>query len=328
MKLNLTRISTNLAIRTAFAASFVLAVSSTLVDCTQHSAETRPNETVKPTTVPRTPSPAPVAGGEDAKGLKDGVEPTPADIPPLPAEPPPPPAAVPPPPPSVLVDGPPVRADCVVLPKITNEPPIYLPGQSIVVTRIMKACTTTAGQTGWEKDTPWLAMGFPCTGGTGRIDIKGHYANPHMVSYIVGTDCQMSPIDRNAVKKVVEGALGLPATAKLMAFTPFVVQYWEIPGFSDADTGFSIDLRSAPAIEGEWRRFQKKEPLKVRLFGRENAWVQGGFFYMVEADLKISGTNHFQLAVTSVKKLSPEDLAAVKTRCEALKPTRNCAEVF
>lgn len=231
------------------------------------------------------------------------------------------PAATPTPP--VPVGSP----TCVAL-KMPGEPPFNLPGKNVVVTRIMKACTTTASQSGFEKDTPYLAMGFPCTGGGGRIDIKGNYGNPKMVSFILGTDCTMSPSNSDTVKKLAEEVLGLPPTAKLLAFTPFVVQFWEIPGMSDADTGFSVDLRSAPATQGAWGRVQKKEPLRVRLFGRENTWAQGGAFFLVEADLKLTGRSQFQVDVQSVKSLTKDDIEAVKGRCEALRPARNCGDVF
>ncbi len=221
----------------------------------------------------------------------------------------------------------PLSQTCVAL-KLPGEPPFYLPGKNVVVTRLMKPCTTPTGQTGYEKDTQFLAMGVPCTGGGGRIDIKGHYGNPKMVSFILGTDCSMSPSTPETVKKLADEVAGLPATAKLLAFTPFVVQYWEVTGMTDADTGFSVDLRSAPAVEGAWTRVQKKEPLRVRLFGRENTWAQGGAFYLVEADLKLTGRSQFQVDVQNVKSLSKDEVAEVKGRCEALKPARNCSEVF
>ncbi len=79
------------------------------------------------------------------------------------------------------VAQPPADDPCKVLAKLPNDPPFYLTGKSIVLTRLMKPCVTRDGHRGFQKDTPWLAMGFPCTGGAGRIDIKGNYYNPKMV---------------------------------------------------------------------------------------------------------------------------------------------------
>src|SRR5690606_4194263 len=76
---------------------------------------------------------------------------------------------------------------CRVFDKLPSEPPLVLDGKGVVLTRIMKPCVTRDGRRGFEKNSPYLAMGFPCTGGSGRIDIKGNYYNPKMVSFILAT---------------------------------------------------------------------------------------------------------------------------------------------
>ncbi len=253
-------------------------------------------------------TPAPVPG-------PPAVGPAPDPVPPAPGQPPAPPPVAP--------------ENCYVPSKLTGELPFYVPGKGVVLTRMMKPCTTATGQAGYDKDTPYLAMGFPCTGGAGRVDIKGtNYHAPKMISFILATDCPMSPSTTEAVKKTVTEAAGLAPGMKLMAFTPFAVQYWEIPGMTDADAGFSVDLRSAPAIEGAWKKLQTKDSLRVRFYGRENAWVQGGHFYMVDGDLRLTGRTQFQLEVAAVKALTKEEIAEVKARCDGLKPARNCSEVF
>jgi hypothetical protein len=222
----------------------------------------------------------------------------------------------------------PADGSCVVLDKAPGEPPYVVPGKDVVVTRIFKTCVTPDGRRGVERTTPWLAMGFPCTGGAGHIDIKGNYNNPKMVSFILGTDCAMAPASKEQVKAIATQALGLPPEAKLMGYTPFVLQYWEVPGMEDADTGFAIEVRSAAGVEAVWSKFKKNEPIHVRLFGRENSWGQGDNFYFVEGDLKQAGRTAFTLTVTQAKSLTPEERTEVKTRCEALRPARNCADVF
>ena len=87
-------------------------------------------------------------------------------------------------------------------------------------------------------------------------------------------------------------------------------------------------MPSAPAIEGAWKKLQNKDVLRVRFFGRENAWVAGGHFFRVDGDLKLTGRNQFALEVANVKALSKDEIAEVKARCEALNPARNCSEVF
>lgn len=231
--------------------------------------------------------------------------------------------------PGAVAATPPPPDTCRVITKLTAEPPVYLDGRGVVLTRIMKPCVTRDGQRGYEKGTPWLAMGFPCTGGSGRVEIKGNnYTAPKMVSFILGTDCGMLPPGREAAEPMVKAVLDMPEGSRLMALTPFVVQYWEIPGMTDADVGFSIDLRSAPALDGLWKNWRDNKPVHVRLYGRENAWVQGGHFYMVDADLKMSGRKSFQLAVTGVKSLNETELGEVKARCDQLRPQRDCSAVF
>ena len=171
-------------------------------------------------------------------------------------------------------------------------------------------------------------MGFPCTGGSGRIEIKGHYNNPNLIAFLLGTDCSMTPASKDLAQSVIGQTFDLPASMKLAAYTPFVVQYWEVVGVPDADVGYVIELRKAPAVEGLWRRFQQKEKIQVRLYGRENTWVQGDNFYAVEGSLKLTGRTAFQLDVTKVKSLSKEEVAQVRARCESLRPKKNCTEVF
>lgn len=221
-----------------------------------------------------------------------------------------------------------VDANCVQVNKLPGQPPIVLTGKSLVLTKILKPCVTPGGERGIERSSPYLAMGFPCTGGNGRIEIKGHYNNPNLIVFVLGTDCAMSPTSREIAQSTIAQAYELPATMKLAAYNPFVVQYWEVVGVSDADVGYVIELRKAPAVEGLWRRFQQNEKIHVRLYGRENTWAQGENFYAVEGTLKMTGRTAFQLEVTKVKSLSKDEVGQIRARCEALRPKRNCTEVF
>jgi len=218
---------------------------------------------------------------------------------------------------------------CVAYGKMPGEPPQTVPNMGIVVTRMLKPCVTRDGHRGYFENSPWMAMGFPCTGTEGRVDWKGtNYLRPKMASFIVSTDCGMAPPDPKDVVSAVTQAFGFPASAPLLAYNPFVVQYWEIPVISEADTGFTVDLRTNEAVEKVWPKLVKGEPLRVRLVGRENAWVAGDNLYIIEADLFVTQKNRFRLQVFEVKVLDPESKEAVKSRCEALRPRRNCLNVF
>lgn len=218
---------------------------------------------------------------------------------------------------------------CRVFDKLPSDPPIYLVGKGVVLTRLVKPCVTRDGKRGFEKNTPWFAMGFPCTGGSGRIELKGMYHNPKMISFILGTECGMMPASKDVVDKVVREALQLPKETRLMAYTPFVVQYWEMADVQEAAVGFTIELRSQQAVDGIWRRFKdKNQPVRVKLYGREDSFGPREHFFLVDAELRMTGRNAFQMDVQGVKNMTAEEIAKAKERCEAIRPKQNCEGVF
>jgi len=209
-----------------------------------------------------------------------------------------------------------------------QSPPMWLQDHGIVVTRILKDCITFDGRKGFEVDSPWMAMGLPCTGGGGKIDWKGRFYNPKLVSLVISTDCPMNPSSISVVKMAGQTALGLSPKAQLLAYNPFVVQYWEIPGLKDADVGFTVDLRSTEAKQRVWKNFLEQQSIPVRLYGRENAWVMGDHFYFVQGELVKTGTYTFKLEVKAVKAIKDEEMQLVKSNCESLRPSRKCYKVF
>ncbi len=219
-------------------------------------------------------------------------------------------------------------ADCVGVASIKQELPYYVASKNLVISRFVTPCTPVHGGVGLKPKSSWMAMGFPCTGGGGRVDVRGKYQNPNLVSFVIGTECAMVPAAKDQVQAQLAEVVGLPKDAPLMAYLPFVVQFWEVLGQRDADTGFAIELRTPPAIESIWKDFRESRNFNVRLYGRENSWVPGGHFYQVDATVIPEGRNVFRLQIIAVKKLSPEEINVVKARCEGLRPTRNCAAVF
>lgn len=217
---------------------------------------------------------------------------------------------------------------CKVFPRIEGEGPFYLENRNIMVTQIVKPCITRDGDRGFEKDSPWMAMGFPCTGGGGKISMIGHYYNPKVVSFIISTGCPMIPNSLDPVRKAAQEVLGIDGNMKLLSFNSFVVQFWEVPGLPDADTGFTVDLSSPAGRDAQWKRLRKKEPMRVWLYGRENSWSSREQFYKVEAEITLEGQRDFTLKIFEAKELSGEEISAVKQRCEALRPRRNCLQVF
>ena len=212
---------------------------------------------------------------------------------------------------------------------INGTPPVSSPSNSYVVTKFFRACTTRNDAPGLAQNSAWLAMGFPCSGGDGRVDWKGsHYERPKLVEMILANDCPMGPVDQQALKSLAKKELGIPMESTVGAYTPFMVQFWEIPAIGESDIGFSVAMRENQGLTSTWGKMIKGEPLRILLVGRENAWTQTDHLYMVEADILITSRNRFRLKPVSVKVMTTKDIEAVRLRCEALRPARNCSGVF
>lgn len=209
-----------------------------------------------------------------------------------------------------------------------GTPPFFLKEQKIVVTRIMKPCVTKDGASGFAKGTSWIAMGYPCTGGGGRIEWKGHYAKPKMISFSLSNSCAMTPAGPGKVSLIGHNVIGLDSGSKLIGYYPFALQYWELVDYPDADTGHVVELRSPTSITRAWEDFRKNIPLKVRFYGRENSWVRGRYLFYAEAEIHQTSRQQFRLHLISVKPLDDEELQKVRARCEALQQPRKCLEAF
>lgn len=197
-----------------------------------------------------------------------------------------------------------------------------------MISRFMSPCLTTDGREGVKADTAWLAMGIPCTAGPGVIRYEGDYQIAKIVSFGMSTDCPMNPtvatLHTSAVKKY-----SLSPASRLLALNPLGVQFWELVGAPDADVGFTIELRSNPALQVLWPKFLKGEAIGVRVYGRENAWIPGDTMYT--ADLEISPLpepRRFRARVKDIHALTDDEMTQARARCETLRPTRNCDAVF
>ncbi len=223
----------------------------------------------------------------------------------------------------------PIMEDCDTTFQFSEGEPIYLPENKVIITRVMSPCRNKEGVPGHKKNAGWMAMGFPCTGGEGRIDWKGtNYNRPKMVSFLLETSCPMGPTDTNRIRSEALKVAGIPLSAPMIAFNPFVIQYWEVPGYEDADTSFTVDLRSGKGLDDAWIKFIKPLPLKIFLVGRENAWVPGNYMYAVEGEIQWASKNRFNLKVTTARKLSGNERTSVQERCQGLRPERECGRVF
>jgi hypothetical protein len=221
----------------------------------------------------------------------------------------------------------PSAPDPCMIPKVSL--PASLGVVPAVATRFIKTCLTAAGETGVLQDTAWTAMGIPCSAGRGKVDVTGtNYLAPKMLAFPIATDCPMEPLNLNDISAAGRETLGLGPTSKVLAFNPFAVQFWELPGFTDTDVGFTIEFRSAAALEGGWSKLRENNPIRLNLYGRENAWVQGDNLYFVEADLLLTDKHAFKLKPVSIRPITVEEQTAVRGRCEKIRPRRNCSQIF
>lgn len=210
-----------------------------------------------------------------------------------------------------------------------NSAPYFHKEHSYVITKVLKSCTTREkGLAGYLENSPWMAMGLPCTGGEGQISIIGNYTDPKSVSFLLSTDCPMIPNDLDDVNAYAR-SLGFTEGMPLLAYNSFLVQYWEIPGLIDAGTGFSVKLGSLQALDSTWKQFRRSElELPVIIYGRENAWANNNQMYRVSGTLTLTEPRKFQLKVSEVELMTKEDITHLRDKCFSLRPRQNCNDVF
>lgn len=216
---------------------------------------------------------------------------------------------------------------CVRFARLGGEPPIYMAEPGFVVTAVHKPCITYEGDAGFYQDSSWTAMGIPCRGGGGRIEWQGKVLYPKMVSFVLTVDCPLHPAIEEIAKLGVQ-RLGFDNVSKLLAYNPFNLQFWSVPNFPDAGTGFSVDLRSRKAIDALWVKVRKREEINVHLYGRENAWIASNNVYFINANIIATADTEFRLELLEVRTMSDEEIATARRQCDQLRPRRSCHLIF
>jgi hypothetical protein len=220
------------------------------------------------------------------------------------------------------------NADCQTLPAGIKLP-YHVSGSSVIVIGFLKSCQTIDGEEGFQRGSSWTALGFPCTAGRGRIDKKGGENIPSVVTFHLQNSCPMQPGRPEDVEMLVRQKLAIPVDSHLIAYYPLAVDYWEFVDFPEKDIGFRPELYMPTSISQGWQKFSSKsEALKIRLFGRENAWEPGKKLYKVEARLLPEGRSTFRLEVLSAQSLDDPSKNAVRERCEALRSKHECGQFF
>ena len=210
--------------------------------------------------------------------------------------------------------------------KFSQEPPYFLESAKIMITRVMKPCKAADGAYGFTKGSGWLAMGFPCTGGGGKISIKGKSYKPKKISFPITNSCPMIPEGLGGVKQIGEETFS-EASFKPLAYYPFAVQYWELVDYREGDVGFEVGIWSAETIKEGWKQFRLGQPLRVRLYGREDAWVRGKNIYKVSGEI-IKSASGFSLNIIGAEPLPEVELKEVIERCGQFRGQRACADAL
>ncbi|MDD9950130.1 MAG: hypothetical protein OXT67_01065 [Zetaproteobacteria bacterium] len=217
---------------------------------------------------------------------------------------------------------------CLTPGKSVAPLPVWMPELGVVATRYLKSCMSSAHAVrGVDPHTPWVAMGFPCTAGEGKIEVAGHYWGPKIVGFDLGNDCKMLKLMPVQLQEHMPRLLGLQADARVAAHVPFGVQYWEIPEYRDAKVGSIVELRTPRAKKVLWRDFLEGQDIQVNLYGRENAFNSPNV-YSVRARLRKTTERSFALMVDEVKKLDRQQEQQVLLRCEKMTTHKKCAQVF
>jgi hypothetical protein len=175
-----------------------------------------------------------------------------------------------------------------------------------------------------------MAMGIPCSGGRGSIEIAGKSYNPKMLSFHLATSCNMFPATAEDLRLQVGKQLGLGTHNPLLAYNPLAVQYWQVIGGSDADASERIDIRGNDEnLRMLWNDFREgKRKIPVAIYGRENAWVNDDQLFKVTGELSFQAPMHFVFQVSAVSVMSRDELKTLNDSCQSARVRKNCSDLF
>ncbi len=199
---------------------------------------------------------------------------------------------------------------------------VFIPEGPVVITKFSKTC----GSDSVRKDTNWMAMGFPCAN-HGKIETKGKIRSPKIISFNFNVACSMTSFSKPEINQLINQKLQLQSSSRMLAFNPFALQYWRFGTSNDAGVGTTAKIQTYQNL-ALWKRFIQGEAIDVRLYGRENAWINQNTFYEVQARIIYLEHKKFKLDVVSVNKLTPEKTREIFESCSKLKPKRPCHLAF
>ena len=217
--------------------------------------------------------------------------------------------------------------NCVKFATIGSEPPAYISELDFVLTTVQRPCITFKGESGFYRDSAWTAMGVPCSNYGGVVEWEGKEERPRVVTLSITTDCPMRP-NTNKVARFGVSHLGFAEPSKLLAYNPFILQYWSLPSHPDAGTGFVVSVRSRAAVDMIWANLRQQKPINIHLYGRENAWIKSNSIYFVNTNIISTSKYRFRLEPLEIRRLSTKEIVEARQRCDLLRPKRSCHLIF
>lgn len=191
------------------------------------------------------------------------------------------------------------------------------------ITKVIEECITPEGNGGFRKNSPWVAMGVPCTAKENNIVLSGPAWRPKSINFRFIPECKME------TSKKAAGEIGkqefLVAENKLVALTPAAVIYWELPDYNVAAPGAEILLSSASLIKPIWRNIKEANSINVRLLAKENSWYGASSIFEINGKLIFESTKKFHLEVVDTYPVGQTVLKGFVRNCNKTKPAHECA---
>lgn len=212
----------------------------------------------------------------------------------------------------------------------TNDttPPFWLHDAGIMVSKIFNECITKDGFKGYLSNSSWAAMGIPCAGKGGKIEVTGFYYNPKEVIFPMPVNCSLSSMSSEKVQELAQKILKLSEKSKLIAFLPMEVQYWEFKDLPDKGTSNKLMLRSTLAKRKIWKNLEINQALEATVYGKEHSWIKSGYIYQIDGEILKDTYYTFKWISKSVKILTSKEIALAQRRCLKSDDKQKCIGIF
>lgn len=215
-----------------------------------------------------------------------------------------------------------IERDCMILTGTEDFVPEIVETREgfVAVTKMMKACTGLRSRKGYARDSAFMAMGVPCTGGGGVIERMRPFYAPKRIEFVMAVGCPMKPSLPSDIEPLVQIQLQLKPEAKALAYNPMSVIYWEIPeleGAGGGGPGAAPTLRNPEAVQKIWPLFLAGQELGVVVYGRENSWGSNRTLFRAVGTLRFQSPMNFVMNMTELARVELSDATALLNTCRS-----------